>query len=316
MCRPHPTWLKCYIGTSYQSPVSDQMTSAVHTFLENIRPQAARLLEACGRLLYPPHCAVCGRSADEDEDRYLCRDCIGAIDFVQEPACPKCGHELGPFTKQAKRCINCRNTPLRFDRAVAAAHHAGVVRDLLLAFKFAAQKQNAFPLAKLLAARLEETEIPGQVQLIVPVPLHRRRQRSRGFNQARSLAERLGERLSLMVSPRVLRRVVDTPPQSRGMSLASRRANVKGAFVVRSPRAVNGKSVLLIDDVLTTGATTSECAAILKRAGAKTVYVATVTRRMKTPPQDPDGKEPVIRYEIEAAVPVPNKLEPGHSPAA
>jgi len=292
------------------------MTSAVQTFLEKIRPQAARLVEACGRLLYPPHCAVCGRSADEDEDRYLCRDCIGAINFVQEPTCRKCGHELGPFTKKAKRCINCRNTPLRFDRAVAAAHHAGAVRDLLLAFKFAAQKQNAFPLAKLLAARLEATEILEEVQLIVPVPLHRSRQRSRGFNQARSLAERLGERLSLMVSPRVLRRVVNTPPQSRGMSLASRRANVKGAFVVRSPRAVTGKSVLLIDDVLTTGATTSECAGVLKRAGAKKVYVATVTRRMKTPPQQRDGEEQVIRYEIEAAVPTPEELGPGPSSAA
>ena len=260
------------------------MTDAAPGIREGVRSFGIRLAVGLGRLLYPPHCSVCGRAVREDEDRYLCRDCVGRINFVIDDTCPKCGHELGPYAKDEARCINCRNVPLRFDRAVAAAHHAGAIRDLVLALKFARQKQNAFPLAKLLASRLHETGIPEEAQLIVPVPLHRSRRRSRGFNQSELLAKELGERLSLMVSSRALTRVLDTPPQSRGMSLASRRANVKGAFSARTPRAITGKCVLLIDDVLTTGATTSECAAVLKRAGAKKVYVATVTRRMKTPP--------------------------------
>ncbi len=268
-----------------------------------LRPRARRLAEAFGRLLYPPHCSVCGRAAAEDEDRYLCRDCIGRIDFVREPTCPKCGHELGPHPKESGRCINCRNTPLRFDRAVAAAHHDGPARDLVLALKFGLQRQDAHPLAKLLAARLGETDIPERAQLIVPVPLHASRRRSRGFNQSELLARELGERLELMVSPRALRRTVNTPPQSRGMSAASRRANVKGAFAVRRARSVEGKSVLLVDDVLTSGATTSECAGALKRAGAKAVYVATVTRRMMTPPAADGERPPPDRYPVESALP-------------
>ena len=260
------------------------MASVSPSIRESVRTFGVRVGVALGRLLYPPHCSVCGRAIREDEDRYLCRDCIGRINFVIEPTCRKCGHELGPYTNDDSRCINCRNVPLRFDRAVAAAHHAGAIRDLVLALKFARQKQNAFPLAKILAVRLQETGIPEEAQLIVPVPLHRSRRRSRGFNQSELLTKELGEQLSLMISNRVLKRVLDTPPQSRGMSLASRRANVKGAFAVRHPRAIAGKCVLLVDDVLTTGATTSECAAVLKRAGAKKIYVATVTRRMKTPP--------------------------------
>ena len=260
------------------------MTDASPGIREGVRTVGVLLAVGLGRLLYPPHCSVCGRAVREDEDRYLCRDCVGRISFVVDATCPKCGHEVGPYAKDSSRCINCRNVPLRFDRAVAAAHHAGPVRDLVLTLKFARQKQNAFPLAKILAVRLQETGIPEEAQLIVPVPLHRSRRRSRGFNQSDLLAKELGERLSLMISNRVLRRVLDTPPQSRGMSLAGRRANVKGAFAVRNTKAIAGKCVLLIDDVLTTGATTSECAGVLKRAGAKKVYVATVTRRMKTPP--------------------------------
>jgi competence protein ComFC len=274
------------------------MADVIPDLQQSIHAFGVRLAVAFGRLLYPPHCAVCGRAVREHEDRYLCSDCVGRINFVFDPTCRKCGHELGPYPKNAARCINCRNVPLRFDRAVAAAHHAGAVRDLILALKFGRQKQNAFPLATFLAARLGETDIPEQAQLIVPVPLHRSRRRSRGFNQSELLAKELGRELSLMVSARVLKRVLDTPPQSRGLSLAGRRANVKGAFAARSPRAIAGKCVLLIDDVLTTGATTSECAGELKRAGAKKVYVATVTRRMKTPPAagddepaDPSGDE-------------------------
>ena len=273
--------------------------SALADLLQRLRPRAHRLGEAVGRVVYPPHCVVCGRPVGGDEDRYLCRGCIARIQFVVEPTCPRCGHEVGEYTP-GTRCLVCRNLPMRFDRAVAAAHHTGAVREMVLAFKFAAQQHNAFPLSKLLAARLADTEIPEKAQFIVPVPLHRRRLRSRGFNQSEVLARELGERLGLPVLTGKLRRVIDTPPQTRATSAAQRRANVKGAFAVRSRKAVDGRTLLLVDDVLTTGATTSECAGVLKRAGARHVYVATVTRRMSIPPQ-PDA--PLARYEIESLVP-------------
>jgi len=266
--------------------------SAIRDVMRRAYPRAARLGEALGRLVYPPHCLVCRRPTEEDEDRYLCRDCIGTVRFVSDPTCPKCGHELGPHTAAGPRCVNCRNMPLRFERAVAAAHHTGAARHMVLALKFAGQKYQAFPLSKLLAARLNDTDIPGKVQLIVPVPLHRGRLRSRGFDQAELLATELGERLRLPVATNIIRRIVNTPPQTRATSRAGRRANVKGAFRVRRfAGLIRGKSLLLIDDVLTTGATTSECAGTLKRAGARRVYVATVTRRMTTPPGAHDGPD-------------------------
>ena len=256
--------------------------SIVHDFL-------SRLATALARLLYPPHCVVCLRPVSEDEDRYLCRDCIARIDYVRDPTCPKCGHELGPHVTAERRCAHCNNMPLRFDRAVAAAHHAGAARDMVLGLKFGARKHNTYPLSQLLAVRLADTDIPGRVGLIVPVPLHRSRLRTRGFNQAEMIARELGERFRLPVVTRNLRRIVNTPPQTRALSSARRRANVKGAFALKRPRAFDGKSVLLVDDVLTTGATCSECAGLLKRAGAARVYVATVTRRMLTPARPIDG---------------------------
>jgi len=248
--------------------------NALRYILRRFEPHGARLAEALGRLLYPPHCVACARPTAEDEDRYLCRACIDRIAFVCEPACPKCGHELGPYADAGPRCSGCRNLPLRFDRAVAAAHHTGAVRDVVLAFKFAAQRHNAHPLSKLVVGRLGETDIPGQTQLIVPVPLHRRRLRARGFNQSRVLAEELGDRLALPVAANVLRRVLDTPPLSQAMSVAARRQRVKGAFEARNAKMLSGRTVLLVDDVMTTGATAGACVRALKRAGARSVTVA------------------------------------------
>jgi ComF family protein len=270
--------------------------------LAAVRPSVDQLAESVGRLLYPPHCVVCSRATDVTEDRYLCRHCIGEIRFVIGDTCPRCGHELGPHVSPETRCVHCRHTPLRFHRAVAAAHHAGAARDMVLALKFGRRTHNAYPLGKILANRLFETDIPGKVQHILPVPLHRSRLRSRGFNQSRLLADELGQRLGLPVLVGRLRRRVNTPPQTGATSVAARRANVKDAFRLRNAEALKGKSVLLVDDVLTTGATTSECAGVLRRAGVRRVYVATVTRRMTTPAEDEPTPD---RYPVRAAAPEP-----------
>jgi ComF family protein len=276
--------------------------------LLRIEPRWALLREIFGRLLFPPHCLSCCRPVDEDEDRYLCRDCIRRIDFVHDPCCPRCGLELGPHEKDTRRCSECRNTPMRFDRAVAAAHHDGAARRLVLGLKFGGQTHNVIPLGKLLDARLNDTGVAGLVQQIVPVPLHRTRLRQRGFNQSRLIAEDLGRRMGLPVIARRLRRTLDTPPQTLAVTAADRRSNVKGAFEVARRHPFAGKTVLLVDDVLTTGATTSECAGALKRAGARVVYVATCTRRMMTPPQV--GDPAPVRYRIEA---VPDAQGPDES---
>lgn len=267
---------------------------------QNAKVFAASLIEKIGRLIYPPHCVSCNHPNSEDEDRYLCRKCIQNIDFVREPTCSKCGHELGPYVEEEGRCLNCRNVPLRFDRAIAAAHHRGVARQLALALKFQHRRENALPLGKLLATRLFETDIIEEVQTIMPIPLHKQRVRMRGYNQAELIAEELARLTGLPMSNENLYRKINTPPQARGMSAASRRANVKGAFDIHKPEAVEKRTVLVIDDVMTTGATASECAATLKNAGAAKVYVATVTRVMLTPPRDDDAPIPEDSPELTA----------------
>jgi ComF family protein len=246
--------------------------------------------ESLGRLMYPPHCLVCSLPNAPDEDRYLCRSCRLITHDVADPTCPRCGMELGPHETARPRCASCRNVPLRFDRAVAAARHAGAARQLVLALKFAMRRENVIPLSKMLARRLCETGISGRVQMIIPVPLHRRRRRERGFNQSELLAREVGRLLDLPVRAHCLRRVTDTPPQTLTILPSDRRANVKGAFAVRRDPRLQGKTVLLVDDVLTTGATTDECAAVLKRAGVKHIFVGTATRRMRTPARQ-DGPE-------------------------
>ncbi len=272
---------------------------------KTFRQRAAYVARALSRLIFPPHCVVCRHPADEDEDRYLCHDCLARTVFVSDPTCPRCGHVLGQHTEDEKRCVECRNVPLRFDRAVAAAHHDGPARQMVLALKFAGQQHQAFPLARMLAARLESTGILERTQTIAPVPLHRSRMRTRGFNQAHLLARELGRLARLPVDKDILRRTRNTPPQTRAPSLTARRSNVRGAFTATSPAAVKGKTLLLIDDVMTTGATTSECAGTLKRAGARAVFVATATRRMALPP--PDDTEPETEpYPVESLVPPPD----------
>jgi ComF family protein len=151
------------------------------------------------------------------------------------------------------------------------------MREALHAFKFRGRRALAAPLGDLLA-ELAPPVLPGPAaDLLVPVPLHPRRERERGFNQALLLARRLGRVWARQVGGDVLVRSVATRPQT-DLSADERRANVRGAFVLRHPEAVAGRHVVLVDDIMTTGATAAECAACLRRAGAASVGVLTVAR--------------------------------------
>lgn len=164
--------------------------------------------------------------------------------------------------------------PPPWDYARAAGPYVEPLRTALSQFKFARRRALARPLGDLLVEQCGPW-LPAQVDALVPVPLDRGRERERGFNQAALLAERLGSALRRPVRPRWLERVRPTPPQS-ALSAAARRDNVRGAF--RAARAAAGRHVLVVDDVLTTGATVAECARALRAAGARTVGVVTVAR--------------------------------------
>ncbi len=173
-------------------------------------------------------------------------------------------------------CGRCRETPPTFAYARAAARYGETVREALHAFKFGGRRALATPLGDLLA----ETGplLPVQaVDLLVPVPLHRRRERERGFNQSWLLARRLASCWQVQALPDVLARNRATLPQTE-VGAAERHRNVRGAFRVSRPDAVRDRHVLLVDDIMTTGATVGECAALLGAGGAATVGVVTVAR--------------------------------------
>jgi ComF family protein len=171
------------------------------------------------------------------------------------------------------RCGLCRRGLSGFDAAYSFGAYEGTLRKLIQLFKYGKVSSLAKPLGRMLADALPRERV---YDLIVPMPMHWRRRWSRGFNQAELLARVIAGRLNLSVSGAV-HRLKATPPQA-GLTAAQRRANMSGAFAIRRPDLVRGKRILLVDDVLTTGATAGACARVLKRAGAAKVEVLTVAR--------------------------------------
>ena len=173
-------------------------------------------------------------------------------------------------------CALCRRESFSFDQARCFGWYEGTLRKIVQQFKYGKLR----PLDKRLASwmtPLVSRMNADSLDLVLPVPLHRNRERARGFNQADLLARQLGRQCGIPLGGRDCVRVRDTPPQA-GLRAAQRRKNVRGAFAVPRPAKVRGKRVLLVDDVMTTGATVDACARVLRQAGAEGVWVVTLAR--------------------------------------
>ena len=240
-------------------------------------PRIRQFLRELLELAYPPHCVHCGTSLRHHSSLYLCGPCRDDLSYLERPACPRCGEEVGPYVTLDKGCANCRTLRLRFDGAAAPTRYEGLVRELILRLKLGKNRVLAHPLGQLLLAHAQGNGFHEQVDVVMPVPLHWRRRLRRGFNQAELLATDLASRLRLPLLTRNLRRLKSTSTQTR-FSRTRRFENVRNAFAVRDSAPLEGQRVLLVDDVMTTGATASECARMLKRAGCDKVYVLTVAR--------------------------------------
>jgi ComF family protein len=230
-------------------------------------------LTAALDLLFPPFCPVCRSALGPGRRDPLCGACWQALERIAPPWCRRCGEPLSI----EGLCGQCRRHRRSFVYARAALRYGPVAREALHAFKFDGRRALAVPLADVLAG-LGLSALPGAApDLLIPVPLHPRRERERGYNQSALLARRLGYAWGVAVAPGALVRAVATAPQSE-LDAAARRRNVRRAFVVRRPDLVIGRHVLLVDDIFTTGATVGECARALNRAGAAAVGVLTVAR--------------------------------------
>jgi competence protein ComFC len=183
----------------------------------------------------------------------------------------------GPPHIKEPLCSSCRRRAPGFDYARSAARYEDVVREALHAFKFRGRRALAAPLGDLLVEAMEGWLPVGVPALLLPVPLHPRRERERGFNQASLLAWRVGRAWQCPVRDDVLVRAVATHSQTE-LDAPARRANVRDAFRLRRPELIAGRHVLLVDDILTTGATLSECARCLREGGAAVVGALTVAR--------------------------------------
>jgi competence protein ComFC len=235
----------------------------------------SELFQAAVSLLYPATCTICGKNIRAGE--YLCDGCEGKLIRIVAPFCETCSEPFEGSIDSAFTCANCAHRTIYFEAAVAAYRGRGIVRDVIHEFKYNRQIHLRHLVARWLRAALDDERLRDiRFDLIVPVPLHPARQRERGFNQASLLAELLYAQTSIASMP-LLERLRYTTTQT-ALDRAERMENLHNAFRLRKNSDVRGLRVLLIDDVLTTGATLSECARVLKRAGAISVHAATAAR--------------------------------------
>ena len=227
----------------------------------------SRLASASLDLLYPPKCVGC-----EKEGRFLCASCLDTLPHLLPPFCLRCSQ---PITR-GDACRRCLSSPLDIDGIVAPFRMEGAAREAVHRLKYSNLRAISPLLGELLADFLVARQIHGDI--LVPVPLHHRRERQRGYNQAALLAREVGERLGLPVLPDALARSKDTPSQTGRSQAEDRRANVQGSFRCPDPGLVKGLNVLLVDDVCTTGATLEACSLALKEAEAASVTGVTFSR--------------------------------------
>ena len=232
-------------------------------------------LRAIISLLYPPACAIC--SAKVDVRQYLCHQCEGKLVRIKPPFCSKCSEPFQGAITNPFDCANCAHRTLYFENAVAAFRSHGLARRVILDFKYGGQIHLRHLVASWLFAALDDERLrTREFDLLVPVPLHPARERERGFNQAALLAELLSARMSIEAR-QVLERIRYTTTQT-AFDRTERMENLRGAFRLQKSANVRRLRVLLVDDVLTTGSTLSECARVLRRGGARSVHAATAAR--------------------------------------
>ena len=229
-------------------------------------------------LILPASCSYCRSPVRDSGIPRFCKECWSDFSPLQGPVCPSCGKPFGSPESLADspehECFHCRKTPPHYDQALAAGLFEGPLREAIHIFKYRPLRSLGEPLARWMAGQVRMT-VP--LDMAMPVPLHKKRLRHRGFNQALLLAHGVSERFAMPLNYDNLMRVRYTRPQVE-LSGRERAENVRGAFNLIRPAEVRDKRILLIDDVFTTGATMNECAKVLKDAGAASVTVLTLAR--------------------------------------
>ena len=243
----------------------------------------SKIASAWDRLLalfYPEVCQICRSERATHAESYLCSACRNGKDGihpVEPPFCDCCGLPFAGAITVTFECANCREQELQFRSARAAVEFTGVVKEIIHRYKYNHATWFEPLLAELLVTAAQPTVQQTDWDLIVPIPLHWARLRGRTFNQSERIARHLSRATGIPLNSRLLKRIRPTHTQTR-LTRAERTENVKRAFAYRGRNRLDGARIILIDDVLTTGATASACAKLLKQNGASVVDVWTVAR--------------------------------------
>jgi ComF family protein len=228
--------------------------------MANVLPPLVKLKRVALDILFPPWCIGCGR-----EGSYICESCQRQLPVIVSPFCPRCGRPLN----QGESCPGCIGENTYIDGIRAPFLFNGVIRRAIHELKYRNLRAITPVLAGFLYDYLLENPLPGDI--LVPVPVHPKRERERGYNQSSLLCHELSRRNGLPVVDDCLIKRTYTPPQARTLNVIDRLANVAGAFACINER-LRGKHVILLDDVSTSGATLNACAGALKSAGDITVW--------------------------------------------
>jgi competence protein ComFC len=228
------------------------------------------LLDGFVDLIYPPSCALCGRVSSEE----ICHRCLAELLPLGDEICPKCGN---PCTRGAV-CLFCTAIDFKFDKAQSFYHYEEPLRDAVLDFKYHHSVRKGAALTNLFSGEFRKTQLAGrEFDVVIPVPATPSKKRRRGYNQTEIMARGLSEVTGIPVAPYGLMKKRDTRSQT-GLDFKGRVSNVEGSIYVPDGSIIDGKMVLLVDDIITTGATISECADVLKSNGAKEVVAVSLAR--------------------------------------
>lgn len=239
--------------------------------------------EALSHFFFPAVCQICESARAGPGEGFVCARCCEDARPVEPPFCGRCGLPFEGEISGEFECSNCQEMDLKFDFACSAVRANGLIRDIIHRYKYKRETWFEEFLGRLLLEAIDDSLDGSAWDALLPVPLYHAREREREFNQAERLGKWIGKRLGKPLLAGCLKRPQPTQTQT-ALTRKQRLNNVRRAFALTKPELAAGKSFIIIDDVLTTGATTSACAGLLKKAGAARVGVWTVARATFAPP--------------------------------
>jgi len=238
------------------------------------------ILTGLADVIFPGRCVTCGVVLGPDKTLHFCHTCFSRINFIQSPLCNRCGIPFNSPDGGDHICGDCLTSETYFSVARAVGRYETTILDAIHRFKYGGKIAIGEILGRLMADFAYPAFDIQEYSLIIPAPLHPKRLRERGFNQSLILALAVSKRFSLALDFTTLKRRIHTKPQV-SLGGKERKVNVQGAFEVSEEKKIRGKSIVLVDDVYTTGSTVNECARVLTKSKAAEVAVLTLARALQ-----------------------------------